>query len=123
VKEDWYPELSYSLIGLAYDVFNQLGYGYHEKYYQRAYAQELTAKELPFKKEQLVKIQYNGQSIGRYFMDFVIDDKVVVEWKVASEFYGKHIKQVLAYLRATNLHLGLIILCAKEGIRIKRIAN
>jgi GxxExxY protein len=58
-----YEELAYELIGLGYNVFNRLKFGYQEKYYQRAYAQELTAKK-QFRKEAKVVIVYNGQKIG-----------------------------------------------------------
>lgn len=120
---NWFPELSYKLNGLAFEVFKKLGYGYHEKYYQRAYAQELLKSGIAFKREQSLRILYENHIIGRYQVDFCVDKKVVIEWKVGKEFYGKYIKQVLAYLRATQMHLALIFLCTPKGIQVKRIAN
>lgn len=119
----WYPEVTYQLIGLAYNVFNTLGYGYHEKYYQRGYAVELARAGFSYQREQSARIQYEDKIIGRYIMDFVVSDTIVIEWKVGRDFYDKHVIQVLAYLKTTGIHLGLIILCTPEGIRIKRIVN
>ena len=123
MQVNWYPDLSFQLNGLAFDVFRKLGYGYHEKYYQRAFAQELERLGIPFKREQTLKIIYKDKIIGRYQMDFCIDGRVVIEWKVGRDFYTKHTKQMLAYLRASKLHLGLIFLCTPKGIKVKRIVN
>lgn len=56
-------------------------------------------------------------------MDFVVNKTVVVEFKVANDFYLQHTKQVLGYLKATGLKVGLLILVAKSGIKVKRIVN
>lgn len=119
-----YPdeELTYELIGFGYTVFNRLSFGYQEKYYQRAYEMELVEHRKSYQREQKVIIVYNGRKIGRYFIDFVVD-KVVVEIKVASDFHSKHISQVLGYLRANNLRLGIILLFTKNGLRVKRVIN
>lgn len=120
-----YPEseLTAKLIGLAYEVFNRLGYGYHEKYYQRAYAQLLTENKLPFLQEQKVVIEFENRKIGRYFIDFVVKNKVVIEFKVANGAYPQHVRQILAYLKTTGLKIGLLIVMTKHGVKIKRIIN
>ena len=118
-----YKEECYQLVGLAYEMFNKLGYGYQEKYYHRAYAAELAAQNIAFKRELLARIKYGNGIIGRYFMDFMIDNKIVIEFKVADDFYLKHINQVLAYLKATSLKLGVIMLVTKKGIQYRRIVN
>lgn len=124
MKEDYlYKDLSYELIGFSYEIYNDLGFGYQEKYYQRAYAQLLTNRGKIFKREQKCVIVYQGKKIGRYFIDFVVDNKVVIEFKVANDFHLQHVKQVLGYLKATNLELGLLILFTKDGVRVKRIIN
>jgi GxxExxY protein len=66
---------------------------------------------------------YDGRIIAKYYMDFVIEDKIVVELKIANEFYTKDIKQVLSYLKANNLRLGLLIIFNKDGVHVKRIIN
>lgn len=122
-KELIYPELSYKIIGRAFRVYNQLGYGYQEKYYQRAYAHELTKEQLAFLREVSVKINYDGANIGKYFLDFIVDNKIIVELKVASEFKYKYIRQVLEYLNETNKKLAILIYFTKSGVKYRRIIN
>lgn len=118
-----YADLTYKLIGLAYKIYKNLGYGLQEKYYQRAYAEELKRENYNFDQERKISIKYYDKIIGRYFVDFVVDKKIVIEFKVGTEFYETYIKQVLAYLKTANLKLGLIILITKNGVKCKRIIN
>lgn len=120
-----YPEsdLTQILIGLAFEMWNRLGFGYQEKYYERAYAQLLVKRSLSFKEQQKAVIAFMGRKIGRYFIDFVVANRVVVELKVGNDFYLQHNKQVLGYLKATGLQVGLLILITKQGIKVKRFAN
>jgi len=114
-------EFTYQIIGSAYNVYNRLGYGYQEKYYQRAFAEELKKLQIPHQKEKMIKIKYNDRIIGRYFIDFEVANKLAVELKIGNEFYKKYINQVLAYLKSSNIKLGLLIMFSKTGIRIKRL--
>jgi len=68
-------------------------------------------------------LSFEGKVVGKYYLDFLVGKKLIVELKVAENFYPKYVKQVINYLVANNLKLGLIILISKEGIRIKRIIN
>src|SRR3989338_5886450 len=123
MEEYLLKDLTYELIGLSYKVFNKMGFGYQEKYYKRAYALELSQLGKKFVQERKCVIVYQGRKIGRYFIDFVVENKVVIEFKIANDFYLQHTKQVLGYLKASGLQLGLIVLMSKNGIRIKRIIN
>lgn len=77
-----YPELSYELVGLAFNVSNRLGFGYQEKYYQRAYEMELLDRKKLYKKEQKCVLMYNGRRMGRYFIDFVVENTIVERNKI-----------------------------------------
>lgn len=121
MEEYLYNDLTFELIGYGYNVFNGLKYGYQEKYYQRAYEQELLKNKKTYSKEHKIKINYHGKIIGRYFIDFLIEDKIIVELKVAYNFHEKHIAQVLAYMRAKQIKIGLILLFTKQGLQIKRL--
>lgn len=70
-----------------------------------------------------MKLEYNGRVIGRYFIDFVIEDKIALEIKVANDFYTKDIKQLLSYLKSKNLKFGILIIITKDGMRYKRFVN
>ncbi|MEK7501223.1 MAG: GxxExxY protein [Patescibacteria group bacterium] len=114
-------ELSYEVVGVLLEVYNNLGGGYQEKYYQRAVAQELANKGLRFKEQLPVPLDFKGSNIGRYFLDFLIENKIVLEIKVSNKFYQRDIKQVLAYLKRTNLELAILADFSKGGLKLKRI--
>jgi len=109
-----------------YDVYNELGFGYQEKYYYRAIKRKLVAFGFAVKEQLHTKIIVEGKIIGRYFLDFLINDKnnsVVLELKVADQVYPQHIRQVLGYLKANNLKLGIIGVYTTQGVKIKRVIN
>lgn len=118
-----YKELSYEVIGAMYEAYNNLGFGYREKVFHRAFAKELDVKHLKYKQEVPLKIVYKGELIGKYYLDFLIENKIIIEIKVAKDFYTKDIKQVLSYLKASNLKLGILIIITKEGIKYRRVVN
>jgi GxxExxY protein len=118
-----YADLTEKIIGASFNVYNQLGFGHREKVYQRAHETEYGNIGLSFKKECPIRIFYNNKLIARYYLDFVIENKVVVELKVANDFYTKDIKQILSYLKVNNYRLGLLIIFNKEGVNVKRIIN
>lgn len=108
---------------MVFDVFNQLGYGYQEKYYQKAIAKSLKVLNIPFKEQLPFNIKYKDEIIGRYFLDFLIDGKIILEIKKESSFHKRNIEQVIGYLKKTNLKLGLLVNFTKNGIKFKRILN
>ena len=118
-----YKDLSYKIMGLAFNVFKNIGYGYREKYYQRALEEEFKKEKVKYKRESPVRLIYGGKIIGKYFMDFIIEDKVILELKVAKDFYTKDIKQILSYLTAKNLKLGILVIITKDGVKYKRLVN
>lgn len=119
-----YPELSYKLVGLAYNVFNELvGHGHLEKIYQKAYAKELKEAEIVFKEQAPYKVIYKEEVIGNNYLDFLIDDKVIVELKRSDFHTKKYIDQVSNYIKVSDLKLALLINFTSNGVRIKRVVN
>jgi GxxExxY protein len=118
-----YPKLSYKIIGIAFRVFNEIGFGMNERYYQKAFAKELEKEKLFYEKEKIVKLNYKQQNIGNYFLDFVIENKIIVELKVKPKFGYVHIRQVLSYLKATGYKLAILIYFTRDGVKYKRIVN
>jgi|SRR3989344_5792966 len=119
-------DLSHLIIGILYEVYNELGYGYQEKYYYRAIKLKLVAKGLVVSGQLLSKIMIEGKSIGHYFLDFLVSnkkEKIVLEIKVANEVYPQHIRQVLGYLKNNELKLGLVAVFSKHGVIVKRVIN
>ena len=118
-----HKELSYEIVGLLYKVFNTLGYGYREKYYERAFAKELRQKGFQFEGQKPIPLLYEGEVLGKYFIDFVIENKIVLELKISNSFRLKDFQQIVSYLRANNLKLGLLVAITRQGIRYRRILN
>lgn len=118
-----YPELSYKIIGSAFDVFNILGEGHHEKYYQKALVEAFIIKRLKFKQQLNCSLNYRGRLLGRKFLDFLVEDKIIVEIKKGSKFSKQHIDQVLEYLKINNFELAILINFGNEGVMFKRIVN
>ena len=118
-----YPELSYKLVGIAFKIFNDVGFGMPEKYYQLVFAKELKSEKLVYEKEKLVNIKYKEDNIGRFFLDFLVDNKIVVELKVRPRFGYVHIRQVLDYLKVSNNKLAILIYFTRDGVKYKRVLN
>ena len=116
-----YPELSYKIVGILFKVYNQLGGGYQEKYYQKAIKRELFINDIPFLEQVRADFNYNGQLIGRYYLDFVIDHKIALEIKAAPVLLQKDIMQVLNYLKQSDLRLGILASLNRNNIYYKRI--
>jgi GxxExxY protein len=118
-----YPELSYKVVGILFDVWNTVGYGHKENFYQRAIAGELENKKIIFKEQAGVKVKYKGKELGIYFLDFLIDNKLILEIKKREYFSKKDIDQLYTYLKAMNLKLGIIAHFTKSGVKFKRVLN
>lgn len=118
-----HPELSYKIVGILFKVHTELGNKYQEKYYQRAIAIELEKQGIKFKKELMVDLVYNNEKIGKYFIDFLIEDLVVLEIKANTDFKLSDYKQVSAYLKSKNIKLGILANFRSEKLTYKRILN
>ena len=114
-------ELSYKIIGILFKIYNTIGGGFQEKYYQRAIKNVLRNEKIPFLEQVRVDFELNGTNIGRYYIYFVVDHKIVLEIKVRSFFSKRDVKQVLGYLKKTGLELGILTTFSSEGIKYKRI--
>lgn len=119
----YYKDLSYEINGCLFEMFNKVGFGYQEKHYQSILEEILKLNHIIYKKELCCKIIFNNRIIAKYFLDFLIDEKIVLELKVANDFYSQHINQVLSYLKAKNLKLGILAIITKNGVETKRIVN
>jgi len=118
-----YKELSYKVIGILFDVYNDLGYGYQEKYYQKAIEKYFQENNVIFKREVPFKISAKGEIIGRYYLDFIIEKNIVLEIKKGNYFSKKNIDQVKGYLKATGLKLAIIANFTPHGVKFFRVLN
>ncbi len=118
-----YSELSYDIVGCAFDVFNELGPGHQEKNYQKAMSLSLANKEIHFKEQVYFPLYFKDKIIGKSFLDFLVDEKIIVELKKDNYFSKTHIEQVLHYLKMSNLQLAILINFTTEGVKSKRVVN
>ena len=123
-KEILHAELSYKVMGILFEVFKELGPGHKEKYYENAVAEGLKNAAIPFKQQLYTPLSFKDKVVGKYFLDFLIDDKVVLEIKKGNMYSSKsHIVQVLSYLKVNGLKLGIIAQFADDGVKYRRIVN
>lgn len=117
------PQLSFEIVGLLFETFNELGPGLHEKMYEKGLRELLTKKKLPFREQVAIPLQIHGKVIGRYFADFIVAGRIVLELKKGDFIKRSHAVQLLAYLKATNLPLGMLAYFGNDGVTFKRIVN
>lgn len=116
-----YPELSYTIVGILFNVHKHLGGSFEEKYYQKAVEKLLIKQNINYSKEQNVDISFEGENIGKYFLDFLIEDKVILELKTVSLLLPIHFRQVKSYFTTKQLRLGILANFRGESLIYKRI--
>jgi len=120
----YYKDLSDKVIGLAIEVHKILGNGFLEKVYENALYYELTGKGMNVESQVPVPVRYKGNPVGEYFCDLLVEDKIIIELKVAKDIEPIHEAQLLHYLKATDLKVGYIINFGKPvKLQFKRLVN
>ncbi|MGA2093023.1 MAG: GxxExxY protein [Sedimentisphaerales bacterium] len=112
-------ELSEKIIAAAYAVHKELGYGFVEKVYKNASAVELQENGLKCALEVPLRVLYHEKTVGEYCADMIIDDKIIIEVKAVSNLAPIHEVQLVNYLKATGLQIGLLINFG-ESVKVKR---
>ena len=116
-------ELTGKIIAASIEVHKKLGPGFLESIYQAALPIELKSCGLTVEEQKSIRIIYDGKEIGLHRLDLVIEGQVIVEIKAVSAFDDSHMAQLLSYLKATKLKVGLLINFAKGTLKIKRTVN
>jgi len=104
-----HSELTGRIIEIFFDVYNVLGYGFLEKVCENALAMRLRQAGMSVMQQQPIPVYFDGQLIGEYFADLVVNDLVIIELKAAKELADEHEAQLLHYLRATSYEVGLLL--------------
>lgn len=119
-----YEELTDRVLKAAYTVHRELGCGFLEKVYQEALAIQLEEMGIRFEREQHLPISYHGHQLAcDYIADFIIDDTVILELKALSALESVHEAQILNYLKATGIKVGLLLNFGTPRLQIKRIVR
>lgn len=113
---------TYEIIGAAMEVHQQLGNGFLESVYQEALGIELKTRNIDFEREAPLIIFYKHQILSKkYIADFICHDQIIVELKAISGLCSEHDAQVLNYLKATNMKVGLLLNFGSKSLQYKRI--
>jgi GxxExxY protein len=104
-----HSELTAKIIRVFYDVYNELGHGFLESTYAGAMVVALQEAGLRPNRELSVPVWFRGRKIGQYFADFVVDNKILLELKASRNLESAHDAQLLHYLRATEIEVGLLL--------------
>ena len=104
-----HDEITGQIIKAFYTVYNTLGYGFLERVYENSMMIELEKMGLPAIKQKAIKVYYEEQIVGDYFADIIVVGKVIVELKAASTLVEAHENQLLNYLKATDIEVGLLL--------------
>ncbi len=116
-------DLTQLIIGAAMTVHRALGPGLDEKIYENALCIEFTTQSISFTQQQQFPVFYREQSVGKLITDLIVENKVIIETKVASFISDLHIAQTLGYLSISGLQVGLILNFREASLTFKRVAN
>lgn len=112
--------LSYKIRGCVFEVYRQLGHGFLEKVYERALLKELQLQGLKAQSQVPVKVDYKGDPVGEFFVDIIVEDKIIIELKAQERLSTASEAQILNYLKASSIKLGLLVNFTHPKAIIKR---
>ena len=119
-----YKNEVYQITGAAMEVHSKLGCGFLEAVYQEALELEFQFRKIPYRREARLDIYYKDILLKKYYeADFICYDKIIVELKALSGLTSEHESQLLNYLKATNLRVGLLINFGKQSLEYKRMVK
>lgn len=123
MEKNKFEGITNKIIGAAIKVHKELKSGFSENIYQRALRIELRKQGLEVETEKEIKIYYDAEKVGSQRLDLVINKSVIVELKVVKGLEDIHKSQLLSYLKASGLKIGLLFNFAKPVLEIKRLVN
>ena len=115
-KED----ITHKVIGCAYQVYNNLGFGFLESVYRKTMVIEIEASGLRVQQESPLKVRYRDQVVGDFFVDLLVENELIVELKSVERLGKVHEAQLVNYLVATGTEVGLLINFGLTGVDVKR---
>lgn len=104
-----YVELTSQIINACFEVSNELGAGFLESVYQNALVLILRQKSMKVETEKPIAVMFRDENVGQFFADLLVDDKVLVELKAVKAILPEHKAQVINYLKATGIEVGLLV--------------
>ena len=115
-----HQDVTHKIIGSAYKVYNQLGFGFLESVYKKAMVIEMAKDDLTVSEEMPFQVYYDGQVVGNFYVDLFVEGTIVVELKSVQNLAKEHEVQLANYLNGVNQDIGLLINFGPTGVEIKR---
>ena len=115
-----HADLTERIIGAAYNVHKELGYGFLESVYEKALLKELRDLKIAAVRQASIEVNYKGEVVGEFIADLVVDGFILVELKTSKAINAAHEKQVVNYLVATGKPVGLILNFGEKRVEVKR---
>ncbi len=116
-----HSDITEKIIKCFYKVYNSLGYGFLEKVYENAMFLELKNLGLFVEKQKQIKVYYKNEQVGEYYADLIISESVIVELKAAESLCEAHEFQLINYLKATEIEVGLLLNFGKEPMFKRKV--
>jgi len=119
-----HQNLTKKIIEVFYEVYSELGYGFLEKVYENAMVIALKSKNINCQRQKKINVVFRGENVGEYYSDLIVNDSVIVELKACEILVSEHEYQLINYLRATEIEVGLLMNFGKKPeIRRKIFTN
>ena len=109
-----HQSITNAILKVYYEVYNELGSGFLEKVYQNAMYFELKSKGYNVEAQKPIKVYFKNQLVGEYYSDLIVENKVIVELKATELLMNVHIAQIINYLKATPIEVGLLLNFGEE---------
>ena len=116
-----HAEITEEILNAFYKVYNTLGYGFLEKVYENALFYELNKRGLSCVKQKKILVHYENHEVGEYYADLYVEDKVIIELKAAELLREEHEAQLINYLKATDIEVGLLLNFGKTPQFVRKI--
>jgi len=115
-----HEDITHKIIGCAYQVYNHLGFGFLESIYKKAMIIELGKINFKTEAEKLLKVYYDKQIVGEFYVDLFVENEIVVELKSVQNLAKEHEVQLVNYLNGLKKEIGLLINFSPTGVEVKR---
>ncbi len=115
-----HEDITHKIIGCTYEVYSKLGFGFLESVYKKAMVIELNKSNIQVEAEKALKVYYENQVVGDFYVDLLVENEIVVELKSVENLNRAHEVQLVNYLNALNKEIGLLINFGPTGVNVKR---
>ena len=118
-----HEEITEKILKACFEVSNELGNGFLESVYEKALVIVLTAMGLKVQTQVPLKVMFRGQTVGEFFPDIIVEDLVIIELKAVKALAPEHLAQVMNYLKATGMEVGLLVNFGSTKLEYRRFGN